>query len=128
MSNKTSPDNSEHDLASISTGIKQPKFLKLWSEMTTCKLDEKKWQASNNQVHSPSSSATNDEMTLSQQSSCRGLYKRITDLMQDGYIAYKTKELQNQAPNNEAAQQRTQQQHDHHFSPSTPREKQDKEL
>lgn len=128
--------NGNNEPPQVSTGIKQPALLKLWSDMTACKLDEKKWRAlaptdENGAIIDPTTTnniAGDDEMTLSQQTSCRGLYKRITDLMQDGYIAYKTKEIRKQQQQQLSDQQQQKQEAQetlvqnvkiHHFSQTT---------
>jgi hypothetical protein len=74
--------------ANYNEKLKQPKLLKLWSEMTRCKFDETKFANDSNDTWKPSES-----------NSCRGFYRKITDLMQDGYLLYKTNEMKKNEKN-----------------------------
>lgn len=66
-----------------------PKLFKLWNKMSFCVIDAE---------HAKSRLKQNiqDEQIDAQPSPCRGMYRKITDLIEDSYYAYKSsKESQN---------------------------------
>jgi hypothetical protein len=70
-----------------------PMLLKLWSDMTHCQFD-----ANNNARYQQQSSTMNDNSNNNNNNpSCRGLFRRVNEILQDTYVIYKASEKNKQS-------------------------------